>query len=119
MDNALEKKIADLEVMTTRLSLLPAHAALFLIKNALAIPKLIYVMRTAPYYQSKKLMTYDNTLKASLASLLNVELTDTTWNQLDGAGLQFAARTDCHHLPFWNPLPVPLSPSSISYLLGF
>ena len=41
VDNALEKKIADLEVMTTRLSLMPAHVALFLIKNALAIPKLI------------------------------------------------------------------------------
>ena len=81
VDNALEKKIADLEVMTTRLSLMPAHAALFLIKNALAIPKLIYIMRTAPCSQSTKLMTYDNTLKSSLASLLNVEMTDTAWNQ--------------------------------------
>ena len=81
VDNALASKIADLEVMTSRLSLLPAHAALFLIKNALAIPKLIYLLRTAPCAESTKLMLYDNMLKQSLSSLLNVEMTDAAWNQ--------------------------------------
>ena len=48
VDSALAGKRTDLEVLIKRLALIPSHAALFLLKNALAIPKLLYLLRTAP-----------------------------------------------------------------------
>ena len=49
VDKALIAKITDLERSVERLSLLPAHDALCLLKNALAIPKHLYILRTSPY----------------------------------------------------------------------
>ena len=47
VDVALVSKREDLRTMVTRLSFLPAHAALYLLRNAFAIPKLLYLLRTA------------------------------------------------------------------------
>ena len=81
VDHALASKTDDLLVLVSRLSLLPAHAALFLLKNALAIPKLLYILRTAPCSGCKKLLDFDDTLRSILISLLNTELSPTAWNQ--------------------------------------
>ena len=78
VDRALECKRKDLEVMVERLALLPAHSALFLLRNAFAIPKLLYLLRTAPCFDSTELAAYDVTLKASLASILNIELSSSS-----------------------------------------
>ena len=48
VDKALIAKITDLERSVERLSLLPPHYALCLLKNALAMPKLRYILRTSP-----------------------------------------------------------------------
>src|SRR5271163_2525669 len=98
VDQALASKAADLKVMVGRLSLLPCHAALFLLRNAFAIPKLLYLLRTAPCSDSNELVKYDDTLRAALTSLLNVELTTAAWNQaslplrLGGIGVRSAYR---------------------------
>ena len=81
IDNALAAKTSDLEVMVGRLSLLPAHAALFLLKNAFSIPKLMYILRTAPCSDSNLLMVYDNILRSALASLLNIDMSIAAWDQ--------------------------------------
>ena len=52
IDEVLAKKYNELKVMTKRLALLPAHDSLFLLRNALAIPKLQYILRTAPCFKS-------------------------------------------------------------------
>ena len=54
VDAALAGKRVELELLVKRLALLPAHSALFLIKNALAIPKLLYILRTAPCVDSSE-----------------------------------------------------------------
>ena len=41
VDSALESKICDLERAIRRLKLLPAHEALVLLRNSLAMPKLL------------------------------------------------------------------------------
>ena len=66
VDEALVTKRQDLDRMVQRLALLPAHAAMFLLKNAFAIPKLLYLLRTAPCFNSSELASYDDSLKKSL-----------------------------------------------------
>lgn len=81
VDAALASKSVDLRTMLSRLSLLSSHAALFLLRNAFAIPKLLYLLRTAPCSDSSELLNYDDLLRGALSSLLNVELTNAAWDQ--------------------------------------
>ena len=81
MDKALALKTADLRVMVQRLSHLPSHAALFLLRNAFAIPKLLYTLRTAPCTVSDELVTYDDAPREALTTLLNIELNTAAWDQ--------------------------------------
>ena len=81
IDQALANKCDELKTMTKRLSLLPAHDSLYLLRNALAIPKLLYILRTAPCFSSVELMRYDDTLRDSLQTILNVTLDETCWRQ--------------------------------------
>jgi len=81
VDSALASKRAELELLIKRLSLIPSHPALYLLRNALAIPKLLYLMRTAPCFESLELGQYDELLRTALSSLLNVDLSLTAWSQ--------------------------------------
>ena len=81
VDQALSNKIMDLELMMGRLSFLPAHAALYLLRNAIALPKLLYILRTSPCFVSEQLHKYDITLRSMMSSLLNIELSNPAWNQ--------------------------------------
>ena len=73
IDSFLALKRTELEILLNRLSLTPAHTALFLIKNALAIPKLLYLLRTS-CFESSELNLYDEALRVSLSSRLTVDL---------------------------------------------
>jgi hypothetical protein len=81
IDQALAAKNEQLEVMIKKLSFLPAHSALFLLKNAFAIPKLLYILRTAPCSISAELLHFDVIIRSTLSSLLNIELSSSAWNQ--------------------------------------
>ena len=48
VDKALDNKVTELKSSIGRLSLLHAHDALCLLRNALAMPKLLHILRTAP-----------------------------------------------------------------------
>ena len=52
-----------------------------MLKNCLTLPKLLYLLRTAPIYQSEKLKTYDDTLKCCLEKILNIQMNETKWLQ--------------------------------------
>ena len=78
---ALRDKQQDLALMTGRLGFLPAHDSLFLMRGCLAIPRLLYILRTSPCYDSEELIFYDQSLKTALTSLLNVDLEEGRWSQ--------------------------------------
>jgi hypothetical protein len=84
--------------MLSRLSFLSSHAALFLLRNAIAIPKLLYLLRTAPCSDSSELLNYDDLFRGALSSLLNVVLNTAAWYQASlplrwgGIGIQSAHR---------------------------
>ena len=78
---AVRDKQQDLVLMTSRLRFLPAHDSLFLLRGCLAIPRLLYILRTSPCYDSEELALYDECLKTALTSLLNVGLDGSRWIQ--------------------------------------
>ena len=80
---ALEKKINDLAKMEDRLSLLTAHDSLLLLRHSISIPKLLYLLRTAPCFLSPRLTSYDEQLCSVVSRICNVHLstTDPAWSQ--------------------------------------
>ena len=60
---------------------MPAHDSLFLIKNALVIPKLMYILLSSPCFDNAELIHYDNDLRHMLSKILNIYLSDDRWEQ--------------------------------------
>ena len=77
----LNNKLEELQRLTERLTLMPAHDALFLLRNVLSLPRLLYTLRTAPCVGSAELISYDNHLRATLSHTLNIDLSDDRWRQ--------------------------------------
>ena len=75
------KKISDLEVLGERLEILQAHDALCLLRNTFSLLKLLYILRTAPCFQSSLLTSFDDLQKGLLESICNVTLTNSNWTQ--------------------------------------
>ena len=68
LDQAISDKHDDLTRLATRIKFLPAHDGLFLLRNALGIPKMMYLLRTSPCFKSSLLETFDNSLLDILQS---------------------------------------------------
>jgi hypothetical protein len=68
-------------LLTSRLKQLNAHDAFFLLINCFSLPKLQYVLSCAPCFYSQVLHRYDNMIRDPLQSILNVELTESAWQQ--------------------------------------
>ena len=82
VDNAILEKVYKLKILSNRLSCLFKQDVLLLIRSALAIPKTLYLLRTAPCFSSSVLKVFDNELRSMLSSVLNVSLIDSsTWVQ--------------------------------------
>lgn len=65
-----------------RLQNLSAHVALVLLRTCFAIPKATYLLRTAPTWLCpNEVAVFDETLKTSIESILNVSLNDPQWTQ--------------------------------------
>ena len=79
--NTLQKKTKLLELMGERLHDLPAHEGLFLLKHSLALPKILFLLRTTCFF-SPQLSVYDNLLRKLLSEITNIHLgEDNTWLQ--------------------------------------
>ena len=83
IDASLDEKIQALSTMGTRFSHLSAHDSLILLRHSFAIPKLHYLLRTAPCFLSDRLEKYDSTLRSILSSVTNTPLlqNDRAWSQ--------------------------------------
>ncbi|XP_055354716.1 uncharacterized protein LOC129600270 isoform X2 [Paramacrobiotus metropolitanus] len=79
---ALMKKVGQAQVLADQLGTLPTHQALFLLKNYLSLPKLLYLLRTAECWQyPEALQKFDETIRTKAEQLTNVAMTDTVWEQ--------------------------------------
>ena len=81
IDDILSTKLQELQRLSNRLTLLEPHDALFLLKNCFSIPKLTYTLRSAPCYSRSLLSEYDMLIRSSLQTILNVSLSDESWEQ--------------------------------------
>ena len=74
-------KREELEILAGRLPLMHAHDSLFLLRNVVSTPRLLYTLRTSPCTGSSELVRYDDLLRSTLSVTLNVDLTDVGWQQ--------------------------------------
>ena len=81
IDTVLQAKIDNLRLMGDRLSDLETHDALCLLRHAFSLPKLLYVLRSAPCFQSDLLSVFDAVLRSLLEVICNVKLDDSCWLQ--------------------------------------
>ena len=77
VSRTIQEKTEMLGVMRNRLQYLHAHDAILLLRHALAIPKLLYTLRTSPCFASPELVAYDNMLRAITSSVTNTHACGT------------------------------------------
>ena len=58
---------------------LDKHDALFLLKNLLSMPRLTYLLRTSPCFDSPVLGEYDDLLLETLKQVLNCDISLNHW----------------------------------------
>lgn len=81
LDAVLENKRLELQRLSKRLELMPSHDSLYLLRNVLVAPRLMYLLRTAPCTGSPELTKIDAVLRESLCTTLNIDLNDDRWTQ--------------------------------------
>ena len=60
---------------------MPSHDSLYLLRNVLTAPRLMYLLRTAPCTGSPALPAFDAVLRESLSTTLNIDLDDDRWTR--------------------------------------
>ena len=96
---AIEDKLSSLHLLGDRLQFFSSQDA-FLLRYSFAIPKLTFLLRTSPAFESPLLREYDSLLCSLLSSLLNVNLDycDASWTQaslpvrMGGLGIRSAVQ---------------------------
>ena len=78
---AISKKRGILSLMGERLQHIFSHDAILLLRNAFAIPKLLYLLRTSSCFLSPTLQSYDDELRKILCSITNICLGEAAWTQ--------------------------------------
>ena len=95
-DAALRQSLEQLQKVKQRLFKLSAHEAFFLLKSSLAAPRLQYLFRTAPCFQSSEVTRLDEEIRTILSSVLNLKLDESSWSQASlpvrWAGLELGNR---------------------------
>lgn len=64
-----------------RLALLTPHEAFYLIKSCFAVPKVLFLLRSAPAFRAMSLADFNRTTRDVLTTILNISLTDDGWSQ--------------------------------------
>lgn len=93
----LDRKINNLQNFTKKLTNISAHSAYFLLRMSITIPRLIFFLRGNPMWRNNiGLQRYDDVLKESLETILNVQLTPRAWAEsslpikMGGIGIRHA-----------------------------
>ena len=82
VNNSIKSKVEVLRLMGERLGILTSHDALLLLRHSFAIPKILFVLCTAPCFLSDSLEDFDGLLRCLLSHILNIDLAlETTWLQ--------------------------------------
>lgn len=82
-EDLFTEKLQSMKNIMESLSDIDAHYALFILKKCLSIPKMLYLLRTFPFFQnhSHLLMEFDIIQRRSLESILNCSMTPEACEQ--------------------------------------
>ena len=80
LDSTIQAKTKKLQLMGMRLSGLRSQDALCLLRHSFAIPKVLFILLSAPSFLSNNLEAFDGLLRSLLSSILNINLDhDASW----------------------------------------
>ena len=82
IDDSIFIKCQEFELISARLALMPSHDSLYLLRHVIAMPRLLYTLRTAPCMNSQELLNYDNLVRDTCSRTLNIDINDNRWKQL-------------------------------------
>ena len=74
LNDALEARCADLDRAIGRLSLLPAHDALTLLKSSFSAPKIMHTLRCSPCHGHEALDKFNDLFRTSLGYITNLSM---------------------------------------------
>ena len=78
----LNKKTVDLQNLSENLKSISMHSAYYLLRMSVTIPRLIFFLRGSPmWHNTAGLLRYDDVLRNSIESILNISLTDRSWKE--------------------------------------
>lgn len=79
---AFQRKSDVLSAALTHLQQLSAHVALVLLRSSFSMPRMIYILRTAPSWLfPQQVCDFDQILQRCLETILNVSLNESQWCQ--------------------------------------
>jgi hypothetical protein len=82
LPQVLDRKVNEIQLLSSRLPLLKSHVAVLLLRCCLSIPKMTYLLRCCPSWKAPdQLARFDAVIRDTLDSLLNCSLDDQTWAQ--------------------------------------
>ncbi|OWA54844.1 hypothetical protein BV898_19237 [Hypsibius exemplaris] len=82
ISTAMDIKTATLRLLASRLGMLPAHQALFILRNCLSTPKVLYMLRCSlAWFRPDKLEAFDEVLRSSVEGITNTAMTPMVWRQ--------------------------------------
>ncbi|XP_055339051.1 uncharacterized protein LOC129588725 isoform X2 [Paramacrobiotus metropolitanus] len=80
--DAILQKAQDLQRLSSKLSILPAHQAYFLLRTCICVPKMNYLLRASPTWLcGDELDQFDSVGKSALEAVTNVKMDGLTWAQ--------------------------------------
>ena len=92
-----------LRTMGDRLKFFFSHDAI-LLRHSFAIPKLLYILRISPCFLSPSLQEYDNLLRSTVSSIVNIHFEDPAWSQailpMKSGGLGIRSAVQLAHSAF-------------------
>jgi hypothetical protein len=81
LDKTLFSKLEDLKRLALRLSFMPAHDSLYLLKNIMAAPRLMFLLRASPCFRSPVLEQIDFLIRETTTKCLNIDINEKCWRQ--------------------------------------
>jgi len=80
VDTVLNTQVAVLRQFATHLLGLSTHESFYLMNNSLAIPRLMFLLRSSPCFLSPVVTQFDLELLRVMTSVSNCAFTDTSWS---------------------------------------
>ena len=81
VDIALKEKRVKMEKAMPRLPLLQSHNVLNLFHNSIAVPKLLYTMRTSNCRENEMLTYFDTLQRQCITDIIKVDINELQWTQ--------------------------------------